>query len=217
MMEFYGSTPALATLKIPVRCRRLLDRAVIAPENLQHFCRTYRLPVHPFFPLFFAVKKSYLDNRIIRAENRRTAIEKRVALLSGETRKNLRFCAETEKRFHHRGDYPVWTRALWPGSLKRMAEYEKAGPLEWQVHYRRYFSQLEKRYRGFTPALTERLLACLMLGCLPDLKTLTSPSAAEIRRRFRALSKQHHPDAGGDGALFVKLKEAEELLLTQTR
>jgi hypothetical protein len=213
MMEYWSATPALAAIKISGRCRKLLDKAVIAPENLKHFYRTYRLPVHPFFPLFFSVKREYLTARADKAARNLANREKRVALLPAGVRKNLRFCAEVEKRYHPRGEYPVWTRSLWPGSLKRLAEYEKAGPLEWQEHYRRCFRQLETRYRGFTPAMTGRLLACLLLGCLPDQKTLAVPPAAEIRRRFRTLSKQHHPDAGGDGVLFVRLKEAEELLL----
>jgi hypothetical protein len=39
------------------------------------------------------------------------------------------------------------------------------------------------------------------------------PAAREVRRAYRSLSLRHHPDRGGDGALFVELKRARDLLL----
>ncbi|HIJ85155.1 MAG: heat shock protein DnaJ domain protein [Magnetococcales bacterium] len=36
---------------------------------------------------------------------------------------------------------------------------------------------------------------------------------ASIRQRYRQLAKKHHPDAGGDGAVFLKIAQAAEILL----
>lgn len=212
-MEFWASTPELAGRRITVRSRKLLDRAAVSPEALRRFCRINGLPAHPFFPLFLTIKRDWFAARAQKAIRREEEIRKRVLKLPEERRKILRFCAEVEKRYHPRKDYPIWTRSLWPQSLKRAGEYEKAGPLEWDHHYRRFFTLAGRRYRGFSPLLAERLSSCFLLGCLPDPLTLAPPPSDEIRRRFRILCKQHHPDAGGDPHLFIRLKEAEELLL----
>ena len=43
-----------------------------------------------------------------------------------------------------------------------------------------------------------------------------SASAAEIKAQYRALSKTHHPDAGGSEARMAKLNEAYRVLTTPT-
>lgn len=40
-----------------------------------------------------------------------------------------------------------------------------------------------------------------------------SSDLADVRRAFRGLAKQHHPDAGGDGMNFIRLKQAYEDLV----
>jgi hypothetical protein len=42
-------------------------------------------------------------------------------------------------------------------------------------------------------------------------------SADAIRQRFLDLAKRHHPDAGGDGAMFRRAKEAYEILRDPAR
>ncbi|MBF0132078.1 MAG: DnaJ domain-containing protein [Magnetococcales bacterium] len=48
------------------------------------------------------------------------------------------------------------------------------------------------------------------------LSVLGLPNTADttaIRSRYRQLAKEHHPDAGGDGGVFIKIADAAEILL----
>ncbi|MDB4837020.1 DnaJ domain-containing protein [Marinomonas sp.] len=39
------------------------------------------------------------------------------------------------------------------------------------------------------------------------------PSKAEIKKQYRKLAQQHHPDRGGDQATFIDLRQAYEMLM----
>ncbi|MBI5440435.1 MAG: DnaJ domain-containing protein [Deltaproteobacteria bacterium] len=59
-----------------------------------------------------------------------------------------------------------------------------------------------RRYRVY--GRKEEALAVLGLG--------PKATALEIRRRYRELSREHHPDAGGDPDAFCRVSEAMEVL-----
>lgn len=44
-----------------------------------------------------------------------------------------------------------------------------------------------------------------------------APDADEVRRRFDELSRERHPDSGGDAAAFQRLNEASAILLSPAR
>ncbi len=48
---------------------------------------------------------------------------------------------------------------------------------------------------------------------LADLGVAPHAGKADIRRRFRELAKQHHPDMGGDTSQFIRLLQAYERLM----
>jgi hypothetical protein len=81
------------------------------------------------------------------------------------------------------------------------------------------------RRRGVTPEyVVDRavvLLATMEERRRADLyRILGVPALASgevIRQRWLDLAKQHHPDTGGDGALFRQAKEAYEILRDPTR
>lgn len=45
----------------------------------------------------------------------------------------------------------------------------------------------------------------------------TSAKKAEIKKAYRKLSKEHHPDQGGDSETFKKIKEAYEILIDEEK
>jgi DnaJ-domain-containing protein 1 len=48
-----------------------------------------------------------------------------------------------------------------------------------------------------------------ILGVAPD------ASASDVRRAYRKLAAQHHPDAGGDPAMFIKAKDAHDHMMSR--
>ncbi|MCK5250467.1 MAG: hypothetical protein KAJ98_10915, partial [Spirochaetaceae bacterium] len=80
----------------------------------------------------------------------------------------------------------------------------------WSLH----LSRLTERYGSFPENEALRIEALLMLGFdkLPDEKR---PGKREVKGRFRILSKEYHPDRGGNADLFRRLKTARDVLLNE--
>ena len=57
LISYYRSSPLLMRIRFNKRCYSLLHNAVIKPEHLENFYKTYRLPKDSFFPLFSMIKK----------------------------------------------------------------------------------------------------------------------------------------------------------------
>ncbi|MBY4675107.1 DNA-J related domain-containing protein [Marinobacterium arenosum] len=58
--------------------------------------------------------------------------------------------------------------------------------------------------RYCSPDKRQAALACLQLPADADTQ--------QIKQQYRRLAAQHHPDKGGDAALFIELREAYEML-----
>ena len=81
LLAHYYSSERLKGLRVSQRCYTLLHTCRIRPEHLKEFYRTYRLPRDPFFPLFFRIKRDYLEQRRRQEEARRTYIHAQVRRL----------------------------------------------------------------------------------------------------------------------------------------
>ena len=190
---------------------------MIKPEHLDNFYRTYRLPRDPFFPLFLMIKRDYLSHRRNLRRAREKYIAERVRSLPPEVRAFLKFLAEYEKYHHPRGFFPLWTRELFPSTKKRVKELSKYDQLQWLSLFRGHLDKLETCYRGVHRVNTDRILAAYLLQLeLPTNGRVTS-TEPEVRSAYRRLSKTHHPDGGGDGEVFVRLKCARDILLATSR
>lgn len=231
LLAHYHSSDALARVRFSRRCYSLLQHARIAPENLHHFYRTYRLPADPFFPLFFELKRAYLAERERRREARRQYILESMRALPPPVLGFIKFLGRLEQ-VHARGRSPVWQRHLFPASKKAADAYHSRDTGDWLAVFRAHLDRLTARYRAPAEAAREKLLACFVLELIPappavDVRRpnaraadargraagISWPAPAEITAAYRRLCKRHHPDHGGDAATFVELARARDVLL----
>ncbi len=208
-----GASGELRRVRLNSRCFALLHQARIRPENLENLRHTYRLPRHPFFPLFLKLKREYAIERAQQQEARRRYILDRMRLLPQPIVEFVRYLGYLEEHFNAAGGHPLWDRHLFPPSKKRVHEYAAFGHRDWLALFRRHMDLLCARYPGFTPGSAQRLLACWVLECDSYLIPPVPPGAALVKRRYRELSLRHHPDQGGDPLRFLELKQARDLLL----
>ena len=213
MVAHYNTSPRLRRLRVTRRCYLLLDRATIVPENLADFYRTYRLPRDPFFPLFFAVKRAYLTERARIREARRRYIVGSVRALPPALRASISYLDRLERSCNAARANPVWRKHLFPGSKKRADQFSRYSPAQWHALFRDHLSLLTRRYRSLPAAVGDRVAACLALEIIPNAVPPARPPASELNRAYRRLSLLHHPDRGGDPAMFRAIKWARDVLM----
>ena len=205
------SSEKLQKLRISRRCYSLLDRARIKPENLASFYRTYRLPRDAFFPLFLAVKSKWIEDRQSWKQKRIKRIAKTMERLPRRRKKELERLKILEKALNPAGTSPQWKLFMSPSTIKRSEELSVQSDIEWLNLYSRFLGSLTDRYHSFTNPEALRVEALLLLG-FELTETIEIPEKREINERFRALSKTHHPDRGGNAEVFRRLKTARDVL-----
>ena len=100
---------------------------------------------------------------------------------------------------------------LFPATKKQADAYSRYDASTWLAAYRRHLSLLARRYRDFSPLLADRVHAAFVLDLSPGIPP-SRPPATDVTRRYRALSLVHHPDRGGDPAMFIRIKRARDVL-----
>jgi hypothetical protein len=215
MIAHFQTSARLQQLRVSRRCYTLLHRARIAPENLRSFYQTYRLPADPFFPLFFAVKRGYLDERERVREERHRYIITTMRSLPPEIVAQIKYLGYLERYYNAAGHSPVWQKSLFPGSKKRADRYAHFTTSDWHDLFRQHVARLLGRYTALSPTIANRVLACFVLGMTPSLIPPPRPSGSEVARVYRRLSLLHHPDRGGDPSTFIAIKRARDLLIVK--
>jgi hypothetical protein len=132
--------------------------------------------------------------------------------LPPEVRNQIKYLGYLERYYNAAGFSPVWQKHLFPGSKKKADAYTRMVPTEWQRLFRDHLALLVRRYPRLTRAIADRVLACFVLGMVPELIPPARPLPAEVARTYRRLSMLHHPDRGGDPALFISIKRARDVL-----
>ena len=212
LWDYFMSSEKLQKLRISRRCYSLLNRAGIKPENLESFYRTYRLPRDAFFPLFLAVKSKWMKDRLSWKEKRKAKIEKTMARLPLRRKKEIAELKSLEKTCNPAGKTPLWKYYLYPSTIKRAGEFSIQNDIEWFNIYSLFLTDLTDRYQNFSNRAALRSEALLLLG-FELTGTGEKPGKRKINERFRALSKSHHPDRGGNADVFRRLKTARDVLL----
>lgn len=216
LWDHFLASEQLQRLRISPQCYRILNEASIKPEHMADFYKTYRLPYHPFFPLFLAVKNEWFEQRRLRKEKRDAEIFARVKQLPDHRRRSLRLLAEYERMHHPNSDNPIWENRLFPKSKKRAEEFMRYGETDWFNEWCRHIERLAGRYRNIpalfdacgSPTYSFKVLAVLVLRC-------RDVNRREVTRNFRFLSKEFHPDRGGSTESFRRLKAARDALLNE--
>ena len=207
MFQFYRLSTSLKSLRFSRRCYSLLDRAVIAPEHLGNFYKD------PFFPLFFAIKRDYLNHRKDLKRRRESYILARVRELDPQILRFIRYLGKLEQKLNAAGKTPVWEKTVYPGSKKRADEYLRCSLDQWIQIFRSFGDGLQRRYpRKAGIADWERVFAAFILECPPGEDSAHYPDEALVRRQYRKLSKLYHPDSGGNPEHFRLIKQARDIL-----
>ncbi len=212
MLEHYRNSSALRGLRVSRRCYSLLQHARITPQNLHHFYRTYRLPVDPFFPLFFEIKRAYLQEREWVQEARRRYILETMRALPEPVLGFIKYLGRMEQQYSGGARYPVWGANLFPSTKKQADAYRRYDRHQWIETFRAHLELLSARYRGFNAQIGSRLIACFVLEIPLDGPPPRRPTHTEVTAHYRRLSMRHHPDRGGDPRMFVELQRARDVL-----
>ena len=216
LWDYYMSSDTLQKLRISPLCYHLLNDAEVSSENLADFYVRFKLPPHPFFPLFLAVKSKWLEERQRLRDQRDKEIFERIKTLPEHRRRALRILAEYERLHNPADDNPVWENRLYPKTKKRAEEMLRYNEHQWFETWQNHLVRLSQRYRNIPPlrnqdgqpTFSARILAVLVLRC-------QKISRKEIAQNFRRLSKEYHPDHGGQSELFRRIKSARDTLVSK--
>ncbi|MDC7221181.1 MAG: hypothetical protein PQJ59_14690 [Spirochaetales bacterium] len=205
MVESLIGAEKLLSLRFNRRCYSLLHNAVIKPEHLENFYRTYRLPRHPFFPMFLALKRSYLEERERARKEREQAIARYVGEIDEGVRAYWNAFSDWERRFRG-GKNSITHRYFYPSTLKKARAYSAYSYGEWCYYFRDYLELMKKSSTGVREDDEGRfILNRYILNLLPPPAVI---SLGDVKRHYRKLSLVHHPDRGGEPDLFMLIRRA---------
>ncbi|MFW6253180.1 MAG: hypothetical protein ACOC4F_04535 [bacterium] len=213
ILDSARSSAELRAVRLSKNAFRQLHHAQVAPSEIEAFCRRYALPRHPFFPDFLSAKRDYLAERERIHAARKAYILSRTRQLPGPVVACMKYLGYLENHYNRSGRHPLWQAKLFPSSKKQIHEYERYSTVQWIARFRAHLAELEARYPALSPVVRERTVACFVLEMLPEQTPPPRPAARELTRQYRFLSLQHHPDRGGDSAMFIELKAARDTLL----
>ncbi len=211
MIGYLRDSPALQRIKFNQRCYSLLNNAVIKPEHLDNFYRTYHLPINPFFPLFFMIKREYLLNKELSKVEKRQYIQEKMKILPKYIDDFFRLLADLERSYNRGDKIPVYKNSLIPKTKKQVNLFNRNNHSDWIFFFKNYLNLLMEQYKRMPLEKTDQLLACFILICIPnDCSRL--PNQSVVRKHYRSFSKKYHPDTGGDHGLFIEIKWAYDIL-----
>jgi len=209
MISYLGSEPRLLQIRFNKRCYSLLHNAVIKPEHLEDFYRTYRLPKNPFFPLFFSIKREYLKGREEKRAVREEYIRQGLRRLPPYVKMVFTLSSRMEKELTGRDSCPVYRRSFLPSTKKRTDEYLKFSHGDWMDFFDSYLEKMAGVYDHLPLKRIEYLNAAMGLGWEPD-DAFRPPSREVVNRLYREHSKTYHPDRGGNSRHFIRVKWAKD-------
>jgi len=211
MMNSLEETPALRERKFNRRCYSLLHNGVIRPEHLQNFYRTYRLPKHPFFALFFDIKRDYLKKRERLKKERENYILCGQKELPPMVRQMQAQMIKLEQKAHFNGQDPLCRLNFSVKTRKQIDLWNSFSHDQWIVFFDHLLQKLMKKYPRIPQNNVDNLLALFILQSLIP-KDISLWDSKTAKSNFRRLSREYHPDTGGNSPMFIKIKWARDQL-----
>lgn len=218
LLARYRTSDRLKRVRLSRRGYSVLLHARVPPDRLRLFLRAQRLPVDPFFPLYLALKRDYLSTLERKREEKRRWIIHCLQSLPQPLFQSFLSLAYLEQYLAGSDETPIWAEELVPKTKKAARHLIGLSRLQWMDRFEEHLNSLVQRYRNFSAEEAELFLALFVLELPPSKKLslpVPLPSPTCIKEAFRRLSKREHPDAGGDGMLFVKLKWAVDILISR--
>ena len=216
MISYLQHSPDLQKIRFNKRAFSLLHNAVIKPEHLDNFYRTYRIPRHPFFPLFFMIKREYLDRKEQKKSEKEKYINRGMKKLPSYVDRYFNIISDLEMQYNGAGQNPVYKKNIIPTTKKQVDLYSHNSHSQWLRFSDEYFKILIERYERIPEKIVHRISACFILQCLPETYS-GLPESSLVKSRYRKYSKKYHPDTGGDPELFIRIKWARDLLLREIK
>ena len=206
----FDSDTRLARVRLNGLAWRLLHDPRLKPEYLANFYRTYRIPAHPFFPLYLSMKWAQVRDRKRRVESRTARIDAIRAGYPPGISEMFEYLRKTECRFAR--STPVWNAVFSVRTLKKAGELSRFTLADWLAFFSGGIEILSRTYPVPLFRKGEVLGAMMILGCLPPPGSARLPDEAAVRKGFRRASGAFHPDKGGTAEDFILVKRAMDAL-----
>ncbi len=195
-----ATSPALTRVRLNQRAYRLLNEPRLELRYLVNFYTTYRVPKSDFFTIFLSIKWEHVQKRSDKRSARDGYIASRVAAFPRDFLALFTFLVTLEN-------------GLYPRTKKRVNELSAYTLTQWLSYFTSTIKGLMKKQRVLEKIGIETLLACMLLECLPDFSSGKLPQKAIIKKQYRKLSKEYHPDlcssyVDGDKDRFLLVKKA---------
>ncbi|HKL86231.1 MAG TPA: J domain-containing protein [Treponemataceae bacterium] len=198
--RIFRESTALKCVQLNGRAYRLLNEPRLELQYLENFYRTYRVPKSEFFTLFLSMKWGQIQKRASNRSARKTYIALQVESFPRDFLSLFNYLITLDGK-------------LYPHTKKRINEMSAFTIAQWLSWFTSTLSTLMKKHRVLEKIGTEKVLACMLLESLPDFHSGKMPSKTQLKSQFRKLSKEHHPDTGGEGRRFLLIKKAYEELI----
>ncbi len=209
LLDSLRGSDRLLSLRFNRRCYTLLNRCVVGPEKLESFYRTYRLPRHPFFPLFLSIKRAYLDEKDKARAEREEKILSLLQKLPAREQEYLFAFARWESGRREGRKARTFQREIYPRTLKKARLYLSRNKCDWIGCFETFRRDVIGDTAEYSGDEGQVLIDRYILGLPPGPEPL---NREEIKTRYRTLSLENHPDRGGSGEMFLIVKEAYERL-----
>lgn len=204
----YNYSNLLKKIKFKRKLYSLLNKAKIKPKYLSFVLSKYNIPQHSFFPQFLRMKKIYLERLQQKRREKEQFILEQLKKLPNNIKRLQKKLLEIEKSSHTRSHFPIWTKAFYPKTKKRLFILQKKNKVEWVITFYDFLDKLQEEY-GRNKYIKDGYKSISLF-----LFNLNLPITHNmVVRNFRKLSLKLHPDQGGKDLYFNTLSRAKEILV----